>query len=168
MTAPTDLVSELPQGAHIHLLGIGGAGMSAIAWVLLGLGYRVSGSDMRSSDVTAALAEAGATIFSGHAAENLRGATLLVVSSAVPEDNPEWVAAREAGIPVLKRADFLGQLMASRHGIAIAGTHGKTTTSGMVAQILITAAADPSVIVGGVLAAAGRGRARGEGTAVRD
>ena len=104
MTASTDVVSELPQGAPIHLLGIGGAGMSAIAWVLLGLGYRVSGSDMRSSDLTAALAKAGATIFSGHAAENLRAARLLVVSSAVPADNPEWVAAREAGIPVL---DFL-------------------------------------------------------------
>lgn len=163
MTAPTDVVNQLPPGAHIHLLGIGGAGMSAIAWVLLGAGYHVSGSDLHRNAVTEALAEAGVTVYQGHAAENMAGAALLVISSAIPAENPERQAAVAAGIPVLKRAAFLGQLMAERHGIAIAGSHGKTTTTGMVAQILIAAGADPSVIVGGVLPLLSAGGRAGQG-----
>lgn len=148
---------------HIHLVGIGGAGLSAIARVLLGMGYAVSGSDQAASELTAALAAEGATVTMGHAAENMAGADLLLISSAIPPENPEVQAAQAAGTPVLKRADFLGQLMAGRTGIAVAGTHGKTTTTAMLASLLLEAQLDPSFIVGGVLvslntnARAGRG-----------
>lgn len=145
----------LKPGQHIHLLGIGGAGMSAIARVLLGRGFQVSGSDMKLSEVTAVLQNEGATIYEGHQAEQIAGADALVITSAATPDNPEMVAAEIAGVPILKRADFLGQLMAGHIGIAVAGTHGKTTTTGMIAQILLAADLDPTVIVGGMLPAAG-------------
>ncbi|MCP4423719.1 MAG: UDP-N-acetylmuramate--L-alanine ligase [Chloroflexi bacterium] len=145
------MTTRLQQGAHIHLVGIGGAGMSAIARVLLGRGFTVSGSDKQMNELTAVLQTQGATIFEGHRAEQIAGADLLVISSAVPEDNPEVAAARAANILVWKRADLLGHLMEETIGIAVAGTHGKTTTTGMIAQILLRAGLDPTVIVGGVL-----------------
>lgn len=135
----------------LHIVGIGGSGMSAIARVLLGKGFVVSGSDRQMNEFTAVLIEEGATIYQGHRAENIGDAAALLVSSAVPADNPELVAARALGLPVLKRADILGQLMVDRIGIAVAGSHGKTTTTGMIAQILLQAETDPTVIVGGTL-----------------
>ncbi len=134
---------------HIHLVGIGGSGLSAIAGLLLEQGFNVSGSDQMLSEVTADLAARGATIFRGHSGEHIRGADLVLISSAVPGDNPEVVAARAAGIPVVKRSDFLGPLMEGLHGIGVAGTHGKTTTTSMIATILLRAGMDPSLIVGG-------------------
>jgi len=142
---------KLRQGMHLHLVGIGGSGLSAIARVLLGKGFVVSGSDMNANEFTAVLATAGATIYQGHRAENIAGADALLISSAVPASNPEVAAAREQGIPILKRADILGPLMADNIGIAVAGSHGKTTTTGMIAQILLHADLDPTVIVGGTL-----------------
>ncbi len=148
---------------HLHLLGIGGAGMSAIARVLLGRGFVVSGSDMKLNEVTAVLQAEGATIYEGHRAEHITGADALVITSAAAPDNPEIVAAEIAGLPILKRADFLGHLMAGHIGIAVAGTHGKTTTTGMIAQILLEAELDPTVIVGGVLPAVGGNGRAGQG-----
>jgi UDP-N-acetylmuramate--alanine ligase len=148
---------------HIHLVGIGGFGLSAIAQVLLGKGYQVSGSDQKANQLSAELKKAGATIYVGHKAEQVKGADIVLISSAIPESNPELIAAREAGIPLVKRANFLGALMAGTHGIAVAGTHGKTTTTGMIAQILVTAGFDPSVIVGGILPALGTNGRAGQG-----
>jgi UDP-N-acetylmuramate--alanine ligase len=142
---------KLSPDMHVHLVGIGGAGLSAIAHVLLGRGYRVSGSDLQMNELTADLARAGAVIYEGHSADNVRGADVILVSSAVPAGNPEVKAASAADMPVLKRAEFLGALMSDQYGIAVAGTHGKTTTTGMIAQIMMEAALDPTVIVGGVL-----------------
>ena len=147
----TETTFSLQPNMHFHLVGIGGSGISAIARVLLGRGFVVSGSDRQLNEMTAVLQSEGATIYEGHAAAHMVGAEALVISSAVPADNPEVVAAREAGIPVLKRADFLGHLMVGKVGIAVAGSHGKTTTTGMIAQILLTAELDPTIIVGGVL-----------------
>ncbi len=145
---------------HFHLVGIGGSGMSAIAWVLLGRGFKVSGSDLRRSKLTDELEAAGVTFYLGHAATHVQGADTVVISSAIPPANPELLAARQAKLPILKRSDLLGQLMLDRLGIAIAGTHGKTTTTGMVAEILIHAGLDPTVILGGTLPSIGRsGRA---------
>lgn len=146
---------RLQNGMRFHLVGIGGAGMSAIAHVLLGRGYAVSGSDQQLNALTADLEKEGAIIFEGHLAEQIAGADVLVISSAVPEGNPEVAAARKAGIPVLKRADLIGHLMADQIGIAIAGSHGKTTTTGMIAQILLHAGLDPTIIVGGVVPSLG-------------
>lgn len=153
---------DLTSGMHVHLVGLAGSGISAIAWLLLDRDFTVSGSDLQSSSTTEALAQAGATVFQGHAAENIEGADVVVVSSAVPESNPELVAARAAAIPVLKRADFLGHLMADQMGIAIAGTHGKTTTTSMIAHVLLETGRDPSFIVGGVLPTLNRNGRAGE------
>jgi UDP-N-acetylmuramate--alanine ligase len=142
---------DLGPGGRVHLVGIGGSGMSAIARVLLGLGYAVSGSDQQANELTAALRAEGATVYIGHEAEQIAGADVLAISSAIPEENPEVVAARAARIPVLKREQLLGHLMRRRRGIAVAGTHGKTTTTGMLAEILLVAESDPTIIVGGVL-----------------
>jgi UDP-N-acetylmuramate--alanine ligase len=141
---------SLKPDMHIHLVGIGGSGISAIARVLLARNFTVSGSDQNQNEMTAALQKLGATIYVGHQAAHIAGADACVISSAVPSDNPELLAAAAAGIPVLKRADFLGPLMAGQIGIAIAGSHGKTTTTGMIAQILLRAEKDPSLIVGAV------------------
>lgn len=140
--------SQLP---HIHLIGIGGTGMSAIARVLLGRGVAVSGSDQQAGLVTDALSRLGAKIFIGHDKNHIAGAEIIVRSSAVPDQNPEVAAARAQQIPVLKRADFLGRLMTDQTGIAVTGTHGKTTTTGMIAHILLKAQLDPTVIIGGTL-----------------
>lgn len=153
----------LQPGMRLHLVGIGGAGISAVARVLLGRGFAVSGSDAQENALTAALRAEGVTVFIGHAAQQIAGAQALVISSAVPESNPEVAAARAAGIPVLKRADFLGHLMADEIGIAVAGSHGKTTTTGMIAQILLDGGLDPTVIVGGVLPAWGSNGRFGQG-----
>lgn len=153
----------LKEGMHIHLIGIGGAGLSAIARVLMELGYKVSGSDCMASALTAALAEEGARVMINHAAANINGADMLLVSSAIPPGNSEVQAARAAGIPILKRADLLGQLMAERRGIAVAGAHGKTTTTAMLASVLMAAGRDPSFIVGGVVAALGTNARAGRG-----
>ena len=143
---------QLTPGMHIHVIGIGGAGMSAIARVLLGRGFRVSGSDRQSNAQTSALAAEGVTVYVGHAAEQIDGADMIVVSSAVPSTNPEWSAAEARGLPVLKRADLLRALMQGMVGVAIAGSHGKTTTTGMIAHILMECGLDPTIILGGTLA----------------
>ncbi len=154
---------ELKGGMHFHLVGIGGTGMSAIARVLLGRGFVVSGSDQKLNELTAVLQTEGATIFEGHRPEQIAGADALVISSAVPDGNPEVDAALAAGLPVLKRADLLGHLMEDTIGIAVAGSHGKTTTTGMIAQILMAAKLDPTIVVGGVLPALGSNGRYGEG-----
>ena len=136
---------------HIHFVGIGGIGMSGIAEVLLDLDFTVSGSDMNDSSIVRRLQDAGATIYIGHHAENINGADAVVFSSAVNEDNPELCSALENKIPMVPRAEMLGELMRFRKGIAIAGTHGKTTTTSLVAAVLATAGVDPTFVVGGVV-----------------
>lgn len=153
----------LHSGQHIHIVGIGGFGMSAIARVLLQQGYTVSGSDLRANDLTRELAAGGVTVYEGHAAENVRGADVVAISSAVPDTNPEVVAARAQGIPVLRRRDLLGALMADRVGIAVAGTHGKTTTTALLVHTLIEAGHDPTYIVGGVMQNTGTNAGVGSG-----
>jgi UDP-N-acetylmuramate--alanine ligase len=150
---------------RIHLIGIGGTGLSAIARLLLEMGHTVSGSDRVESILTRDLQSAGATIYFGHTPGNIAGADLVVRSSAIPDENPEVTAALAARIPVLKRAEFLGTLMEGKTGIAIAGTHGKTTTSAMIAWMLFTLNQDPSFIIGGVLANLGTNARHGQGSA---
>src|SRR5947208_11040339 len=134
---------------RIHFVGVGGIGMSGIAEVLLNLGYKVSGSDLKSSPVTQRLAGLGATIFEGHRVENVSHAEVVVASSAIAKDNPEIARARELHIPVIQRAEMLAELMRLKYGIAIAGMHGKTTTTSMVAAVLAAGELDPTVVVGG-------------------
>ncbi len=136
----------------VHFTGIGGIGMSGLAEVLLELGYRVTGSDLRMSPVTERLTRLGATIYEGHAAENVAGANAVVVTSAARADNPEIAEARRRGIPVIPRGELLAELMRLKFGVAIAGSHGKTTTTSMVASILTHAGLDPTVVVGGLSA----------------
>ncbi len=147
----------------IHFVGIGGIGMSGIAEVLLAHAFEVSGSDLRESDALTRLRGLGASIAVGHRAENLIRAEVVVFSSAVRRDNPELVTARERGIPVIPRAEMLAELMRLKDGIAIAGSHGKTTTTSLVATVLRDAGLDPTVIIGGKLNAMGTNAARGEG-----
>ena len=149
-------------GKHIHLIGIGGAGLSAIARVLLERGCIISGSDRAPSPQAQDLAAAGARLFTGHQAANVTGADLVVRSSAIPDDNPEVLAAQAAGIPVLKRAQFLGQLMENQQVIAVAGTHGKTTTTAMIAWTLTRLRLDPSYIIGGFCKNLGRNAHAGQ------
>lgn len=148
---------------HIHFVGIGGVGMSGIAEVLLNLGFQISGSDLGSNAASQRLAAAGACVAQGHAAENIDGADVVVISSAVKDDNPEVVAAREKKIPVVPRAMMLAELMRLKHGIAIAGTHGKTTTTSLTACILEAADLDPTFVIGGKLHAAGSNARLGHG-----
>jgi UDP-N-acetylmuramate--alanine ligase len=140
---------------HIHFVGIGGIGMSGIAEVLLNLGYKVSGSDLKKSAVTERLASLGATIFEGHAAENVSGAEVVVASAAIARENPEVGEALKEHIPVIQRAEMLAELMRLKYGIAIAGMHGKTTTTSMVAAVLAGGGLDPTVVVGGRVDAMG-------------
>src|ERR1700756_4633114 len=134
---------------HVHFVGIGGIGMSGIAEVLLNLGYKVSGSDLKSSAVTQRLASLGAITFEGHAPENVQDAEVVVTSSAIAPDNPEVVEARKLHIPVIRRAEMLAELMRLKYGIAVAGMHGKTTTTSMIATVLAAGGLDPTVVVGG-------------------
>ncbi len=148
---------------QIHFVGIGGAGMSGIAEVLLTLGYRVTGSDLKRSEIVERLERLGAKIFTGHAATHVEGAHVVVYSSAVARDNPELQAARQRGIPVIPRAEMLAELMRMKYGIAVAGTHGKTTTTSMVAAVLAEGGFDPTVVVGGRITALGAGARLGQG-----
>jgi UDP-N-acetylmuramate--alanine ligase len=140
---------------HVHFVGIGGIGMSGIAEVLLNLGYKISGSDLKASAVTQRLAGLGATIVEGHKEENVAGAEVVVTSSAVTADNAEVVQAHKLHIPVIQRAEMLSELMRLKYGIAIAGMHGKTTTTSMVAAVLAAGGLDPTVVVGGRVDAMG-------------
>jgi len=148
---------------HIHFVGIGGIGMSGIAEVLLNLGYRVSGSDLRESDTTRRLRELGGEIQIGHRAENITSPHVVVISSAVKRDNVEVVAAREKQIPVIPRAEMLAELMRLKYGVAIAGAHGKTTTTSMVATVLAAGGIDPTVVIGGKLNSLGSNAKLGQG-----
>jgi UDP-N-acetylmuramate--alanine ligase len=145
---------------HLHFTGIGGIGMSGIAEVLLNLGYKISGSDMKLSPITDRLAQLGADIREGHAPENIAGAKAVVVSSAVDSQNPEVVEARRTGIPVIPRGELLAELMRLKFGIAVGGSHGKTTTTSMIATILNEANLDPTVVVGGRVGTMGGSNAR--------
>jgi UDP-N-acetylmuramate--alanine ligase len=140
---------------RIHFVGIGGIGMSGIAEVLLNLGYKVSGSDLKTSPVTQRLASLGAVIVEGHSAENVTGSEVVVTSSAIAPDNPEVTEAHHLRIPVIRRAEMLSELMRLKYGIAIAGMHGKTTTTSMVAAVLAAGGLDPTVVVGGRVDAMG-------------
>ena len=148
---------------HIHFVGIGGVGMSGIAEVLLTLGYRVTGSDARRSETVERLERLGAKVYVGHAATQVEGAHVVVSSSAVARDNVEVAAARQRGIPVIARAEMLAELMRLKYGIAIAGTHGKTTTTSMVAAVLATGGFDPTVVVGGRVHGLGTNARLGQG-----
>lgn len=148
---------------RVHFVGIGGAGMSGIAEVLLNLGFEVSGSDLNDNAVTRRLQRLGAKVLQGHAAENIAAADAVVVSSAVKDDNPEVIAARAHKIPVVPRALMLAELMRLKQGIAVAGTHGKTTTTSLVASVLAQAGMDPTFVIGGRLEAAGSHAKLGSG-----
>jgi UDP-N-acetylmuramate--alanine ligase len=148
-------VPEMRRIRQIHFIGIGGAGMCGIAEVLLNQGYKISGSDIQESTVTQRLDSLGVQVFIGHEGANVENADVIVVSSAVDETNPEVQRAREKRIPVVPRAEMLAEIMRYRHGIAVAGTHGKTTTTSLIASILATAGLDPTYVIGGRLNSAG-------------
>ncbi len=154
----------LGRTRHVHMVGIGGIGMSSIAEVLLMRGYAVSGSDLRTSETTRRLAELGAVVFEGHSEENVAEADVVVFSSAVnPVTNPETCEADRRGVPIIKRADMLGELMRMKYGVAVAGTHGKTTTTTMTGLVVAEGGFDPTVIVGGKVAVFGSNAVVGEG-----
>ncbi|WP_424833076.1 UDP-N-acetylmuramate--L-alanine ligase [Ruegeria sp.] len=156
--------TKLPQDVGpIHFVGIGGIGMSGIAEVLLNLGYQVQGSDLKASKITDRLASLGAEIFVGQRAENLENAAVVVVSTAIKPGNPELDEARVQGLPVVRRADMLAELMRLRSNIAIAGTHGKTTTTTMMAELMVAGDFDPTVINGGIIHAYGSNARMGQG-----
>lgn len=155
--------SRMGRIKTIHFVGIGGSGMGGIAEVLINLGYRVQGSDLKPNAVTQRLVSLGAKLFTGHQAEHVAGADVVVVSSAVPADNPEVAAAHERRLPVVPRAEMLGELMRFREAIAVAGTHGKTTTTSLVASILAEGGEDPTFVIGGRLKSAGSNARLGAG-----
>ena len=143
------LTNPMGRVRHIHFVGIGGGGVGGIAEVLLNQGYTISGSDIVSNSMTERLSALGATVYQSHCADHVLGADVLVFSSAVSQDNPEICAARQARIPVIPRAQMLAELMRFQHGIAISGTHGKTTTTSLVAHLLAEGGLDPTFVVGG-------------------
>ena len=149
MKQPNDLARRRIK--QVHFVGIGGSGMGGIAEVLANIGYEVTGSDLAQNAMTDRLASLGAKIFIGHAALNIDGANVVVVSSAVSDDNPEVVAAREHNIPVVPRAEMLAEIMRFSNGIAVAGTHGKTTTTSLVTSLLAEGGLDPTFVIGGRL-----------------
>ena len=162
----TDYIHKVPlmhKVKRIHFIGIGGAGMCGIAEVLHNEGYVVSGSDIAKSKVTSRLESLGITVFIGHSEENVTGSSVVVVSSAIHEDNPEIKRARELHIPVVRRAEMLGELMRYRNGIAISGTHGKTTTTSLIASIFAQAKLDPTFVIGGLLNSTGTNARLGNG-----
>ena len=163
LTRFADHADVMRAYSRVHFVGIGGAGMSGIAEVLSNLGYKVSGSDQSRSATTERLAKLGVRIDRGHAAENVADADVMVVSSAIKPDNPELVAARERRIPVVPRAEMLGELMRFRLGIAVAGTHGKTTTTSLCASVLAEGGLDPTFVIGGLLNSAGSNARLGQG-----
>ena len=148
---------------RIHFVGVGGIGMSGIAEVMLDMGYQVSGSDLRLSGVTQRLASLGAMVVEGHSKGNVGEVDVVVISSAVKEDNPEVLAARERKIPIIRRAEMLAELMRMKYGIAISGTHGKTTTTSMIGLVLSRAGFDPTIIVGGIVKSIGSNAQVGQG-----
>jgi UDP-N-acetylmuramate--alanine ligase len=156
-------VPEMRRIRRIHMIGIGGTGMSGIAEVLVNLGYEVGGSDIRASAVTRRLQARGIEVFIGHEADHIGAADVVVSSSAVNEQNPEVAAAREARIPVVPRAEMLAELMRYRHGIAVAGTHGKTTTTSLIASIFGEAGLDPTFVIGGLVNSVGSNAQLGAG-----
>ena len=155
-------VPEMRRIKKIHFIGIGGAGMSGIAEVLLNQGYQISGSDLKESSVTRRLSNLGAEIYIGHKEENVSGVDVVVNSSAVSQNNPELSKAKKNRIPVVRRAEMLGELMRYRHGIAVAGTHGKTTTTSLIASIFAEGRLDPTFVIGGLLNSAGSNAGLGE------
>ena len=155
--------TRMRQINRIHFVGIGGVGMGGIAEVMINLGYQVQGSDLRHGRVTRRLASLGASIAIGHAAENVGAADVIVVSSAVSENNPEIEAARQRRLPVVQRAEMLAELMRFRYAIAVAGTHGKTTTTSLIASVLAEGGEDPTFVVGGLLKSAGTNARLGTG-----
>lgn len=148
-------VPEMRRVKRIHFIGIGGAGMAGIAEVLVNQGYRVSGSDIATNANTERLTALGATVVVGHASDNVQQASVVVVSSAIAKDNVELLAAKERRIPIVRRAEMLAELMRFRHGIAVAGTHGKTTTTSLLASVFAEAQLDPTFVIGGLLNSAG-------------
>lgn len=160
MSAATKLPGDV---GPIHFVGIGGIGMSGIAEVLLNHGYTVQGSDLKSSKITERLRELGALIFEGQRAENIENAEVVVISSAIKPGNAELDAARSLGLPIVRRAEMLAELMRLKSNIAVAGTHGKTTTTTMVATLLDAGKFDPTVVNGGIIHAYGSNARKGEG-----
>jgi UDP-N-acetylmuramate--alanine ligase len=148
---------------HIHFVGIGGIGMSGIAELLLNLGYKVSGSDIKPSDITARLKSLGGTIYEGHAENQISGADVVVISSAISADNPEVIAAEQASVPVIPRAEMLAELMRLKYSVAVAGAHGKTSTTSLVASVLAGGGLDPTVVIGGKLKSIGSNAVLGKG-----
>ncbi len=148
-------IPEMRRIRRIHFIGIGGAGMGGIAEVLHNQGYAISGSDISQSAMVTRLTGLGITVYQGHASENVRDVDVVVVSTAINEQNPEIIAARELRIPIVRRAEMLAELMRFRHGIAIAGTHGKTTTTSLVASICAEGDLDPTYVIGGLLQSSG-------------
>ncbi|ABV89120.1 UDP-N-acetylmuramate--L-alanine ligase [Shewanella pealeana] len=149
------MIPEMRRVKHIYFVGIGGAGMGGIAEVLVNEGYKLSGSDIAQSAVTERLAQLGVTIYIGHDASQVKDVDVVVVSTAISADNPELVAAKELRIPVVRRAEMLAELMRYRHGVAVAGTHGKTTTTSLIASVYGQAERDPTFVIGGLLNSAG-------------
>jgi UDP-N-acetylmuramate--alanine ligase len=148
---------------HVHFIGIGGIGMSGIAELLLNLGYRVSGSDLADSEITGRLRKLGGTVYTGHAEEQVAGADVVVTSTAIAGDNPEVAAAKAAAIPVIPRAEMLAELMRLKYSVAVAGAHGKTSTTSLVANVLAAGGLDPTVVIGGKLKSLGVNAVLGKG-----
>lgn len=156
------VVPEMRRVKRIHFVGIGGAGMCGIAEVLLNLGYVISGSDLKASPSTARLQQLGARVAFGHRGENIGNSDVVVVSSAINDANPEIIEARQHRVPIVRRAEMLAELMRYRHGIAVAGTHGKTTTTSLITSIFAEAGLDPTFVIGGLVNSAGTNAALGE------